>query len=111
MAIARSIPLFMVLAWIYTVSMVVKGIVYEKERRLKEVMKVMGLSNGVHWLAWFITCFIMMLVSILLLLAILKVNLFVVTDLILAALTKQMECLGFIVRVMGLDHQVAPRYE
>ena len=38
-------PMFMTLAWIYTVSMVVKGIVYEKEQRLKEVMKVMGLSK------------------------------------------------------------------
>jgi hypothetical protein len=34
-AISRSMPLFMVLAWIYTVSMMVKDIVYEKERRLK----------------------------------------------------------------------------
>ena len=73
LAIARSLPLFMVLAWIYTVSMVVKGIVYEKEERLKEVMKVMGLSNGIHWLAWFIASAIMMTISILLLLIILKV--------------------------------------
>lgn len=34
-AISKSMPLFMVLAWIYTVSMMVKDIVYEKERRLK----------------------------------------------------------------------------
>ena len=66
-------PLFMVLAWIYTVAMVVKGIVYEKEQRLKEVMKVMGLGNAVHWLAWFITCFIMMFLSVLILLLVLKV--------------------------------------
>ena len=74
MAISRSLPLFMVLSWIYTVSMLVKGIVYEKERRLKEVMKVMGLGNGVHWLAWFITAFILMMISVVLLLAIFKVS-------------------------------------
>ena len=68
-------PLFMTLAWIYTVSMVVKGIVYEKEQRLKEVMKVMGLTNGIHWLAWFITSCIMMMLSTLMLVAILKVRL------------------------------------
>lgn len=75
MAISRSLPLFMILSWIYTVSMVVKGIVYEKEQRLKEVMKTMGLSNAVHWCAWFISCILMMLVSIFLLLIVLKVSL------------------------------------
>ena len=58
-------------------AMIVKGIVYEKEQRLKEVMKVMGLSNGIHWWAWFITCFIMMFASILLLLLTLKVMLLI----------------------------------
>jgi ATP-binding cassette subfamily A (ABC1) protein 1 len=71
-AIARSMPLFMVLAWIYTVSMMVKDIVYEKERRLKEFMRVMGLSNGIHWLSWFITSFVIMFVIICLLCIILK---------------------------------------
>lgn len=74
MAISRSMPMFMVLSWIYSVSMIVKGIVYEKERRLKEVMKVMGLGNGVHWLAWFITAFIMMFISVIMLLFVLKVS-------------------------------------
>ena len=67
-------PMFMTLAWIYTVSMIVKGIVYEKEQRLKEVMKVMGLGNSVHWLTWFITCFVTMIASVILLLAVLKVR-------------------------------------
>lgn len=59
-AIARSLPLFMVLAWIYTISMLVKDIVYEKEKRLKEFMRVMGLTNATHWFSWFITSFIAM---------------------------------------------------
>lgn len=59
-AIANSLPLFMVLAWIYTVSMLVKDIVYEKEKRLKEFMRVMGLTNTIHWLAWLITSFLAM---------------------------------------------------
>lgn len=66
-------PLFLTIAWILTAALIVKGIVYEKETRLKEVMKVMGLSNGVHWLAWFITSLVMMVVSIILLVIILKV--------------------------------------
>lgn len=38
--ISNSMPLFMTLAWIYTVGMIIKTIVHEKETRLKEVMKV-----------------------------------------------------------------------
>ncbi|XP_064626259.1 phospholipid-transporting ATPase ABCA1-like isoform X3 [Lineus longissimus] len=71
-AISSSIPMFMVLAWVYTAAMIVKGIVYEKEKRLKEVMKVMGLGEAVHWVAWFINCFVMMLISVILLLGVLK---------------------------------------
>ncbi|XP_067120260.1 phospholipid-transporting ATPase ABCA1-like isoform X3 [Centruroides vittatus] len=63
MALSRSFPMFMVLSWVYTCSMIIKSIVYEKEQRLKEVMKAMGLSNGVLWLAWFIKSFILMAMS------------------------------------------------
>jgi hypothetical protein len=71
-AISRTLPLFMVLAWIYTVSMMVKDIVYEKEKRLKEFMRVMGLSNGIHWMSWFITSFITMFFVAFLLCVIIK---------------------------------------
>lgn len=42
--IGGSMPLLMTLAWVYTVAMVIKGVVYEKEKRLKEVMKVPFVS-------------------------------------------------------------------
>ncbi|KAH9491700.1 ATP-binding cassette sub- A member 1 [Bulinus truncatus] len=71
-AISRSLPLFMVISWIYTVAMIIKGIVYEKEQRLKEVMKIMGLGNGIHWLAWFINSFVMMLITVILFVIVLK---------------------------------------
>ena len=35
-AIARTFPLFMTLAWVFSASMIIKSIVYEKEQRLKE---------------------------------------------------------------------------
>ena len=62
-AISGTIPLFMTLAWLFSVGMIVKGIVYEKETRLKEVMKVMGLGNTIHWVSWFITSFIILFVA------------------------------------------------
>ncbi|XP_035808253.2 retinal-specific phospholipid-transporting ATPase ABCA4a isoform X2 [Amphiprion ocellaris] len=56
----RCFPIFMVLAWVYSVSMIVKSIVLEKELRLKETLKAMGVTNSVIWSTWFIDSFIMM---------------------------------------------------
>ncbi|NWT28656.1 ABCA1 protein, partial [Cardinalis cardinalis] len=68
----RSLPLFMTLAWIYSVAMIIKGVVHEKETRLKETMKTMGLSSGILWLSWFLSSFIPFLLSSALLVLILK---------------------------------------
>lgn len=67
-------PLFMTLAWIYSVAVIIKGIVYEKEARLKETMRIMGLDNGILWLSWFISSLIPLLMSAGLLVLILKVS-------------------------------------
>ena len=73
-AIARTFPLFMTLAWVYSASMIIKSIVYEKEQRLKETMRVMGLGNTVHWVSWFIDSFALMSFSAFLLTIILTVR-------------------------------------
>ena len=70
----RCFPIFMVLAWIYSVSMTVKSIVLEKELRLRETLKAMGVANGVIWYTWFIDSFIMMTASTALLTAIIMVR-------------------------------------
>ncbi len=72
--IEHMMPLCMTVSWIYTVALAVQAIVYEKEQRLKEVMKMMGLSNAVHWVAWFITSLCAMSITVTLLVVILKVN-------------------------------------
>ncbi|XP_037829220.1 retinal-specific phospholipid-transporting ATPase ABCA4a isoform X3 [Kryptolebias marmoratus] len=66
----RCFPVFMVLAWVYSVSMIVKSIVLEKELRLKETLKTMGVTNGVIWSTWFTDSFFMMGTSTALLTAI-----------------------------------------
>ncbi|XP_053321852.1 phospholipid-transporting ATPase ABCA1 isoform X2 [Spea bombifrons] len=71
---SRSLPLFMTLAWIYSVAVIIKGIVYEKEARLKETMRIMGLDNGILWLSWFISSLIPLLMSAGLLVLILKMG-------------------------------------
>uniref|UniRef100_A0A8C1ZZ84 P-type phospholipid transporter n=1 Tax=Cyprinus carpio TaxID=7962 RepID=A0A8C1ZZ84_CYPCA len=70
----RCFPIFMVLAWIYSVSMMVKSIVLEKELRLKEMLKAMGVSNRVIWYTWFIDSFLMMAASTALLTVIIMVG-------------------------------------
>lgn len=55
--IQHALPLCLTISWVYAFAMLTQSIVYEKEVRLKEVMKIMGLSNAVHWIAWFITIF------------------------------------------------------
>ncbi|CAG0880411.1 unnamed protein product [Darwinula stevensoni] len=67
LAISRTFPTFMVLAWVYTAAMIIRSVVYEKEQRLKETMQVMGLSREVHWVAWFLTSFVLLALSALLL--------------------------------------------
>lgn len=67
--------LFMTLAWIYSVAVIIKGIVYEKEARLKETMRIMGLNNGILWLSWFISSLIPLLMSAGLLTLMLQVRL------------------------------------
>ena len=67
-------PLCVVVSFIYTVAILTQSIVYEKEHRLKEVMKMMGLSNAVHWTAWFITSVTIMMAIVILMTVVLKVN-------------------------------------
>ncbi|XP_061884457.1 phospholipid-transporting ATPase ABCA1-like isoform X2 [Entelurus aequoreus] len=70
----RSLPLFMTLAWLYSVAMIIKSVVCEKETRLKETMKIMGLNTETLWLGWFISSLVPFLFSAVLLIVILKLG-------------------------------------
>lgn len=72
--IEHVMPLCLTISWVYSVAMLVQSIVYEKEHRLKEVMKMMGLSNAVHWCAWFLTTWLQMTATTGMLTAMLKVG-------------------------------------
>ncbi|XP_071081907.1 phospholipid-transporting ATPase ABCA3-like [Haliotis cracherodii] len=53
-----QLPIFLLLSFILCTIQTTKGIVYEKEKKLKESMKLMGLSAAAHWMSWFLTVFI-----------------------------------------------------
>lgn len=63
----------MTLAWIYSVAMIIKGIVAEKEARLKETVRIMGLRGSVYWLSWAASSLLPLAFSALLLSLVLKV--------------------------------------
>ncbi|XP_037401356.1 phospholipid-transporting ATPase ABCA1 isoform X2 [Pygocentrus nattereri] len=70
----RSLPLFLTLAWTYSVAMIIKCVVYEKEARLKETMRIMGLGSKTLWLSWFISSYLQFLISSVLLVTALKIG-------------------------------------
>lgn len=72
-ALAGFLPLFMTIAWIFSVALIVKGIVGDKESRLKETVRIMGLRGEVYWSTWLLTCLLPMAISSVLLTIIIKV--------------------------------------
>ncbi|XP_071958195.1 phospholipid-transporting ATPase ABCA3-like [Antedon mediterranea] len=66
------LPLLLIFAFIYSAGTIVKELVIEKETRLKESMKMMGLANWIHWLAWFVKTYSFLLISIILIVILFK---------------------------------------
>ncbi|KAL3853226.1 hypothetical protein ACJMK2_016782 [Sinanodonta woodiana] len=58
-----NLPLFIVLSFILNALQITKNIAYEKENKLKESMKMMGLSTVMYWLSWFVKCLIYLAIA------------------------------------------------
>lgn len=67
-------PLLLFLAFIYGAGSITRELTFEKECRLKESMKMMGLANWMHWLAWFVKYFIYLLIPTILIIVIVQVG-------------------------------------
>eukprot|EP00039_Didymoeca_costata_P018298 m.332943 g.332943 ORF g.332943 m.332943 type:complete len:1731 (+) comp17035_c0_seq1:282-5474(+) len=63
-AIQFGFPLLLMLSLFFSVLSITRNVVHEKERKLKEAMKMMGLRSWVHWSAWFCQYLITMLISV-----------------------------------------------
>lgn len=79
-AMEQLLPLIILIAFFYTCINTVKYITIEKERQLKEAMKIMGLSNWLHWTAWFVRCLLLLLITISLVTLLMTVSLTTNTD-------------------------------
>ncbi|GJQ88081.1 hypothetical protein Trydic_g13093 [Trypoxylus dichotomus] len=67
------VSLVFMLSFVYPCINTVKVITTEKEKQLKEAMKIMGLPNWLHWTAWFIKVFVLLVISIILMLILLQI--------------------------------------
>ncbi|XP_035791057.1 ATP-binding cassette sub-family A member 3-like [Anopheles albimanus] len=72
-SLTTFLPISVMLAFIYPCISIVKNILFEKEKQIKEAMKIMGLRNWVLWSSWFVKCFIFTQISIGLVVLFLKV--------------------------------------
>uniref|UniRef100_A0A8C2W134 ATP binding cassette subfamily A member 3 n=1 Tax=Chinchilla lanigera TaxID=34839 RepID=A0A8C2W134_CHILA len=63
-AIQYQLPLLLMLSFTYTSLTIIRAVVQEKERKLKEYMRMMGLSSWLHWSAWFLMFFLFLLIAV-----------------------------------------------
>lgn len=68
------LPLAMLFAWLFPVAMTTRTVVREKETRLKEFMKMMGVTEGLLRLSWFLHSLVVLLFSVVLITSILKLS-------------------------------------
>lgn len=73
-SISTILPMFLVLAFEYTMCQIIKGLVLEKELRLKEVLRVVGVRNGPLWFSWFIENMVLLTVPCALISVMVKVS-------------------------------------
>lgn len=73
-SIATILPMFLVLTFMYTVCQTIKGLVLEKELRLKEVLRVVGVRNGALWFSWFMENIVLLMVPCAVISIMLKVS-------------------------------------
>ncbi|XP_030643482.1 ATP-binding cassette sub-family A member 12 [Chanos chanos] len=71
-SISVAFPLALIIAWILFVANFVRKLVHERELRLHEYMKMMGVNPISHFFAWFIESAVFLLVTIVFITLILK---------------------------------------
>jgi hypothetical protein len=72
--IITILPLFVILAYIYSAGVFTKELVLEKESRIRESMLMMGLQQWVLWATWFLKQFVILFISAFFLVSLLKLG-------------------------------------
>eukprot|EP00058_Branchiostoma_floridae_P010060 XP_002595548.1 hypothetical protein BRAFLDRAFT_117471 [Branchiostoma floridae] len=63
LVIQQQLGQVLMLSFVYTVLNIVKILVHEKEKKLKESMKMMGLNGYLHWISWFVKEFLFLMIT------------------------------------------------
>uniref|UniRef100_A0A8C2R134 ABC transporter domain-containing protein n=1 Tax=Capra hircus TaxID=9925 RepID=A0A8C2R134_CAPHI len=71
-SVSYSLPIVLMVAWVVFIAAFVKKLVYEKDLRLHEYMKMMGVNSCSHFFAWLIESVGFLLITIVILIIILK---------------------------------------
>ncbi|UMM11669.1 hypothetical protein L5515_000839 [Caenorhabditis briggsae] len=71
--VALFMPLFLLISFIFPSALLVKNIVYEKEQKIKEQMRSMGLGDAVHFVSWALISLVLNFISVLVISIISKV--------------------------------------
>ncbi|KAG1683894.1 ATP-binding cassette sub-family A member 17 [Nymphon striatum] len=110
-AMKTFFPLIIMMCYIYTCVHITKNIVHEREKKLIESMKVMGLSNWLHWTAWFVKDFLLLFISTVMLVILIQYLLmessFLVLLLFFTVTSIYMISFGFLVSVFFFKADMA----
>ncbi|XP_020809671.1 ATP-binding cassette sub-family A member 3-like isoform X2 [Drosophila serrata] len=74
LGLRQLLPFIVILSFMYPSSVVTKDVTSEKELQLKDMMKLIGVDNWLHWIAWFLKSYLMLMMVVLLILFLFKVN-------------------------------------
>lgn len=72
-ALQQAVGLLIMLSFLYSIISTVRFIAIEREKQLKEIMKLMGMPFWLHWTCWFLRTMIFMIISIIFMVVLLKV--------------------------------------
>lgn len=78
--ISSTLGIFYMLSFLYPVSRIIRGLVVEKEDRIKEGMKMMGLTDFSYNISWFITILLQLLLVSLLITLVTSTTVFEYSD-------------------------------
>ncbi|XP_020809672.1 ATP-binding cassette sub-family A member 1-like [Drosophila serrata] len=68
------LALLILLSFMYPCAVVTRSVAIEKELQLKEIMKMIGVANWLHWIAWFLKSYLMLMVVVVLYVIVFKVK-------------------------------------
>lgn len=70
-ALGNTFSLMVVLAFLFSAATIIRELTFEKEKRLREAMRILGVSDKMHWLGHFVWQLLFLIVIVLIISAIL----------------------------------------